>query len=513
MLRLAKSAGTGEITIENGASIVSNVNVQDPVAVVDNALNINGDFSAQNIDFTHAQDFNLDGIDRTIRVNGQVTFESGTNFTGNGSLTSVSNGSGGGVLNLESANNTFGGGLFVTNTGNAAGGVSTSLTSDLNIGQLEAGHNYLGSGNITVSNGNKVTIDSHGYNTTLNDSTLTLQNNGRLDYLDGGNFTLASGVLDGGTANSKGTLGVSGDLIFSGTTLVNTPNIVMSSEDSNTISSTVGGTISGLGHVSKLGSGTVKIDDSITDLSAIDLNITEGTIELSRDNQITSSTNLVLNGGALDTDNYQQSLGSLSLLDNSTILMDNGGITVASRNKNANGWVDGKILTLASSSAWDQVGGSYLRFAADPTFTTKQLSNVAFTGYESGAYVSNSLYSGYWTLLPNGDATNEWNGATSNSDYLWSDAANWLAGIVPDAVDQSATIRDLDGKLNGKTIKVDGDYTLGHLMIEAVGKESFTLGGNGSLTFDDNSDAILHHSGNNIVTFAADVHLADTLNY
>lgn len=513
MLRLAKSAGTGEITIENGASIVSNNVGLDLVAVVDNALDINGDFSAQNIDFTHAQDFNLDGIDRTIRVNGQVTFESGTNFTGNGSLTSVSNGSGGGVLNLESANNTFGGGLFVTNTGNAAGGVSTSLTSDLNIGQLEAGHNYLGSGNITVSNGNKVTIDSHGYNTTLNDSTLTLQNNGRLDYLDGGTFTLASGVLDGGTASSKGTLGVSGDLIFSGTTLVNTPNIVMSSEDSNTISSTVGGTISGLGHVSKLGSGTVKIDDSITDLSAIDLNITEGTIELSRDNQITSSTNLVLNGGALDTDNYQQTLGSLSLLDNSTILMDNGGITVASRNKNANGWVDGKILTLASSSAWDQVGGSYLRFAADPTFTTKQLSNVAFTGYESGAYVSNSLYSGYWTLLPNGDATNEWNGATSNSDYLWSDAANWLAGIVPDAVDQSATIRDLDGNLNGKTIKVDGDYTLGHLMIEAVGKESFTLGGNGSLTFDDNTDAILHHSGNNIVTFAADVHLADTLNY
>lgn len=506
----AGTIGTGDLLIQGGT--IGGGGISAPI---NNQLKIAGDFSASNVDFTQVGDVSLDNAKTTITTIDDVTFDTETNLAGTGALTQITSGNNTATLNLLSANNTFSGGLIVSTNG-GTGGIATSLTSDLNIGQLDAGHNYLGSGNISVTgSNNNVTVDSNGYNGVLNGSTLTLQSGGMFNYLDGGSFTLAGGVLSGGDATTKGTLNVAGDLTFGGTTLTNSPNVQIGTTDTSTLRSSNGGKVSGIGHLTTQGAGKTLLDSSITDLSAIDLYLTDGILQFGADYQVSSTTNVVLNGGTLDTLNYEESLGQLSLKNNSTILVgNNGGVTFSSRATSATNWVDGKRLTLENDgSDWSQQGASYIRFVSNPNFTANQFNNIAFTGYEAGSFLSTDLYAGYFSLLPGGAATTEWDG--SESDNNWSTAGNWLTGIVPDAIGQSATLRGLDSALDGKIINVDGDYTVGHLNLEAASGQSFTLGGAGSLTFNQGGTGTtqLNHSGNNVVTIAADSHLAGTLNY
>ncbi|MBF7978368.1 MULTISPECIES: autotransporter outer membrane beta-barrel domain-containing protein [Rahnella] len=503
--------GSGDLLI-NGGSIESNFTAN---AVVNNKLAIGGDFEATSIDFTQAGDINLANANTTIQTSRAVSFGADANLTGTGSLTQTSSGSARTSLSLLSADNTFSGGLFVLNNG-SSGGPTTSLRSTLDIGQLDPGHNYLGSGNITVTGtSHSIDVKSNGFDGALNGSALNLYTGGIFNYLGGGLFTLAGGVLDGGATGKSGLLNVEGDLSFGATTLAYRPDISVNTNGTSTLRSTNGGNVSGLGHFSTSGTGRVILDSSITNFAAIDVSITQGILQFGADNQVSSTTNFILSGSALDSTDYGQQVGTLSLLDSAAILVgNNGGMTFSSARNSASYWIDGKRLTLENDgSDWNQPGASYVRFISNPNFTASQFANIAFTGYENGSHVSVDLYPGYFSLLPTGAATTEWDGSESNSK--WSTVGNWLTGITPNGVGQSATIRDIDTALTGKTIDVDADYTLGHLNLDAVYGQRFTLGGTGSLTFNQGaSDAAqLNHTGNSVATIAANSHLVSNLQY
>ncbi|WP_159566678.1 autotransporter outer membrane beta-barrel domain-containing protein [Budvicia diplopodorum] len=509
--------GTGDLRIESGAiGTQFNTNKYS----INNRLDIAGDFTADYVRFTHAGDLVLDAV-HTINTNGlsvvpgeiaSTTFSADVNFTGSGGLIK----SGSGTLEILSPNGTFGGGLSAIN-----GTLFTTLSSDLTLGQLNAGHNYLGSADVSVGSATgsaTISVNSAGYAGSLSDSVLNLNNQGQFKFLNGGAFILASGTLDGGTG-SKGTLTVAGDLTFDGTALVNMPGIVVATSTNLTGASRVysgnDGVISGLSSFTKAGSGTTILDSSVTSLAADNIYLTGGVLQLSANNQIASTSNFVLNGGALNANNFTDSLGKLYLRNDSSLLLgSSGGLTFSSVAGGAADWVDGKILTLQNEGQdWTQAGSTYVRFSANPDFTSAQLSNIAFTGYESGSVLSTSRYGGFWTLQPEGLVTNEWSGASGVSNN-WSHAGNWLTGVVPDGAGKSATVRDADSSLNSKIINVDADYSVGRLNIESSSGQSLTLGGSGVLTFDGNgANSRFRHAGLNTVTFSANSHLAGTLAY
>ncbi|MEN3931765.1 autotransporter outer membrane beta-barrel domain-containing protein [Microvirga sp. W0021] len=481
---------------------------------VNNKLDIHGTYvTPNNVFFTYVGDisvdssptFNVTTITTTAGERAATTFAEGLNLVGSGSVKK----DGYGALELMSSNNTFGGGLIVN-----AGTVYTTLTSDLTIGQLDAGHNYLGSGLINVNANSSassvlVSVSSAGYTGKLSGSTLTLNNNGEFAFLDGGAFVLESGVLDGGTTSSKGRLRVAGDLTFGGTTLVNRPDIYVDTTTNTSGSSTIygSGVISGIRDFYKMGNGTTTIDSGIVTFQPSNLYINGGTLRLSADNQISATdTNFVLNGGTFDTAGYRTDIAKLYLRADSSLLLGNtGGITAATRQTAASDWAPSAIWSIQNNGQTWVANDSttYVRFSSDPSFSASELGNIAFTGYESGAKVVTD--SGYWYLIPDATLTNEWGGLAS-PDNKWGTASNWLASVVPNGVNASATIRDADGSLNGKTIEVDTAYTVNRLNIETSSGANFTIGGSGTLTLDGD-DAQIRHAGVNILNLATTINL------
>jgi autotransporter-associated beta strand protein len=181
-----------------------------------------------------------------------------------------------------------------------------------------------------------------------------------------------------------------------------------------------------------------------------------------------------------------------------------GGLTMTTTGLGAN-WSSSAVLLLNNGGGdWLSDGtGSYLRFSNDVTarLTADLLANITFSGYESGAQIANA--GGYYYLLPGAGVarTNEWGGgggATTN----WGAAANWASGTVPNAVNASASIRDVDENLAGKTINVDAGYTISRLNIQ-TSVNNFTLGGGGTLTFAGADATVLFTGGYNILLDAA----------
>ncbi|MDR1817681.1 MAG: hypothetical protein LBR07_05830, partial [Puniceicoccales bacterium] len=131
----------------------------------------------------------------------------------------------------------------------------------------------------------------------------------------------------------------------------------------------------------------------------------------------------------------------------------------------------------ATTTADDVNAANAERYAA---YFQLGLSNVAFSGYSSGAIIVPYTVAGieYYYLLPAGSLTNEWQGDQVNvasvvtpTDYLWSDPNHWLLGYVPDGASASATIRDLDTTLAtaSRAIYIDQPVTLHELYLENTG--------------------------------------------
>ncbi|MEN3929441.1 autotransporter outer membrane beta-barrel domain-containing protein [Microvirga sp. W0021] len=502
----SNNLGTGTLHIQGGAVGGLAASVKN---TINNKLSLEGNFSSQYVRYTYNGDVELDAI-RTITVStnttmpgevASVTFDSGLNFTGSGGL--IFNG--GGTKEILSANNTFSGGLTV-----AYSTLFTTLTSDLVIGQLSPGNNYLGSGDITINSSttSNLKIDSQGHSGTLAGGTLTVANGSYFSFLGGGDFTLAGGTLDATT--NRGFFLVSGDLTFGGTTLLNSPTVVVdtTTNPGNTTTIYGSGTITGINNFLKQGSGTTVLDSGITLFKPNNIYLTAGTLKLGRDNQLNATSGaLYLNGGSFNTDNYRTNIYGVYLYkDSSFILNDYGGVTFARRISGATNWYPNSILTIQNNGqAWvANDSATFIRFTTDPGFSDAELANIAFTGYESGAIVDNST-AGYWYLLPSASTTNEWGGGAAADDN-WGTAANWLNNVVPNAAGESATIRDADSNLDGKTIAVDGNYTIGRLNVEASSGQTFTLGGSGTLTISG-SDARIKHAGVNNLTLAANLNL------
>ncbi|WP_277558685.1 hypothetical protein, partial [Ereboglobus sp. PH5-10] len=504
--------GTGAITIEGSGRIrgynsSSSNETSSYMRRITNQLILNGNLTAGSIYFDYAGDVAL-SANRTITANWStatsayqrhsVTFGENLNFTGAGGLTL--NGAYG--KRLMSGNNTFTGGLSVT------GGALwvAAGNNDVVLGALSAGSNYLGTGNVTV-NGGSIYINTSG-KIILNDSTKTLTlSSGYFGHLAENGIYLSGMKIVGGNGSIRTDRG----LYFDGSQIDNNLNIIFYGT-SPFIASTGSDIYSGdivINQLTKGESGSGYLDSTINSLTAKLVNANSGRLSLGKDNQLIANT-LSLGGGIFNAAGFTNSgIDTLHLKADSTLsLGDTGKLTFNTVGTGTYWSANATLIIQNTDGAWSKLAtsDSYVRFVTDiESILGTKLSNIAFTGYDNGAKVEVGD-GGHYYLLPNASQTNEWSGA--GNDNLWSNSLNWALGSVPSVAGDSASIRDLDSAISGKTIAVDGAHSLGTLNLQAG--SSFTLGGSGTLIFNNNgSDAHINIGGSGLKYVSAAWELAD----
>jgi autotransporter-associated beta strand protein len=327
--------------------------------------------------------FNLDNSTRTIDVGSGGTVNMGWTIVNPGTASGITkNGSGSLVL---TANNTYTG------------------TTTINEGTIQMGHaNGLGSGgNITFGGG----ALQYGSGITT-DISSRLKNSGSAILIDtnSNDVTFASAVDStntlGLTKNGSGTLTLSGNNTYSGTTTINAGTVEISTTGllgggsyagnivntgafliSSNSNQTLSGAISGIGALTKNGSstltltgnnsyngmttinaGTIRLQNTASNSQTIvgDITVSGGQLSLAATNQIADTASVTLTSGSIELSTYNETINSLTM---------SGGSLRRSTN------------TLALNSASSFTGGA-LNFASNTariiTNATSTLGNVTF---------------------------------------------------------------------------------------------------------------------------------------
>jgi autotransporter-associated beta strand protein len=253
--------------------------------------------------------------------------------------------------------------------------------------QMGADQSFTGSGSDTVL--------------CLVDGVLTLGNNTNARTLTvEGDVDLAGGNLSGGTqVGTKGTIASSGgDFINNGATFTNTPNLASTTSGGNSLGGSAG--YSGIGTLTMAGSGAFTLDQTI---AAQTIDVQSGTMLLGADNRIGNSTNMILSGGTFATNGYSDSLGTLTLTEDSIIDFGGGDSILSFANSSGETWNPNATLTIINWSGQPGYGngGSQLFFGNnDSGLSSAQLGQIFFADYADSDFYINNLHLADGEVVP-----------------------------------------------------------------------------------------------------------------
>ncbi|OAM89120.1 autotransporter-associated beta strand repeat-containing protein [Termitidicoccus mucosus] len=509
--------GSGTLTILGGRIMGGGNSTDRATTIVTNPLAIEGNFTASYITFGYGGDVVLTGT-RTITVNEaaqnisygrSVTFSATTNLVGSGGLAKAGTM---GALYLNSGGNTFEGGLFLN-----SGYLYTEVRSGgLVIGALAPGQNYLGSGSINISGGATLWNSLGGNFAELRGTVVV--NNGYLGFYSNGTVTLQNTgtlVTQGGGGGLTFQNAIT--LINNGVTLAGAPNLTFSTTGSSAIT---GQALTGISTLSKSNIGDLWLS---TTVSANALSISGGQLILNQSGNGFGTVNLA--GGQLRAGTTTaNTLGVLRLTGNAGIYMEKDSVLTFSSlsGTSPSDWTPAMQLNLANDdNDWNYTGhlgvtNNYIYIgnitAGNAGNYAAQLDRIAFAGRAPGAIFLADASGTKYYLAPTGAAIDEWSGNIGD-DYTgatWNSATNWASGHVPNAPGAYAGIRDIDQKLDGKTITVDGAFKVGTLEVSSNNARIILSGG--TLAFDNGgSPAHLNTSNGNLLTINSTLLLEDDL--
>jgi|WetSurMetagenome_2_1015567.scaffolds.fasta_scaffold00144_3 hypothetical protein len=410
-------------------------------------LNVGGNFSsAGNFNFTYAN-FPATAV---LNVTGNLSMTGGTfnmsttsstgtlnlggNFTqSGGTITESSTGSGSIIFNGTGTQLYTSGGTisntinFTVNSGSTlqmgAGGTTSLITGSIGSFTLSSGATLgitsadgisktAATGNIQVSGTRTYSTGaSYIYNGTIaqvtgdglmqnNAANLTIDNGSGVSLTEAttisGLLTISNGTLNLGNHNlTVGSLTGSGAISNSSGTA---SNVTLTVGSDNTSPAVYSGAISNGSATSvsliKTGIGTLSL--SGTNIYTGATTVTGGILQSEAANSLSSSSNVVLNGGTVktgDVTGYSQAAGTLGLQSGSTIALGTGNHTLTFNASNGLTWAGGATLTI---TGWIGTAGSsgtagQIFIGSDGNgLTADQLSKITFNGYNAGAIMLSS---------------------------------------------------------------------------------------------------------------------------
>ncbi|MCX6266908.1 MAG: autotransporter-associated beta strand repeat-containing protein [Bacteroidetes bacterium] len=302
------------------------------------------------------------------------------------------------TINIPSSStNSYVGALNSSNTNTFSGPITGS--SNLNLEEINSGGTieFAGiislSGSLNVSGSGTVKLSaSNSYTgvTTISSGILKLGASGVVP--DASAVTVTSTLDFSGFSETVGSIAGAGLITSSA---AGNPILTAGGDNSNTAYSGImqNGSATTVG-LTKTGTGILTLSGANTYTGAT--TITGGTLRLGAADRIANTSNVVLNGGTLSTGattGYSETVGTLSLSDNSTIALGTGLHTLTFAASNGLSWVSGKTITI---TGWTGGGGAtgtagkIFVGGSNTGLISGQLAQISFTGYTGTATILSS---------------------------------------------------------------------------------------------------------------------------
>ncbi len=432
------SSGAATINISSAVSGGGYLNLTAPAGIYGYpVVNLNAMAGTAGLTYDVASNLNL-ATSAYFQGNGTATFNFSGAISGNGGIIK----SGSSVLTLSGAN-TFTGdtqvaqGTLVLAHSNAlqnstldynGGGLSLGCLTAVTLGGLKGNEN-LNLDNVALASGYNNQSTTYGGSLSgsmafgkFGDGVLTLT--GSNTYR--GETFLAWGTLVLGNTNAlqnSTLIYYGGDLCFESITnanfgglqygtcatlsLTSTSNQpVTLSVGSNNQSTTYSGPITGLGSLIKTGTGTLTLERSPASSGpntyAGPTTITSGTLALGSENALPANSDLILNGGTLATNGYSQTLGGLTVADDSYIDFGNGNSWLLLADSHLATW-SGDLTILNWSGSESGLGTDKVKFGSSASsLTADQLRHIFFVDPYglTGTFGATMLSTGEVVALP-----------------------------------------------------------------------------------------------------------------
>jgi hypothetical protein len=292
-------------------------------------------------------------------------------------------------LTIETTAQPIGTNFWDNDSGNNLWGTAVNWVGDIvpgNNQDIFFGNDY-GTGPETVNVQANRTVRSLNFD---NPSPYTLNNN-RI------NFDALTGINSINVAESNGVAvspinhTINSEIRFS-------TDLTITNVTSNA-TLVLAGVVDGLntGNINIEGGGTVRVEDTVRRVPVI--NINDGTLQLGNNNVISNNVAINLGGGTLDTNGFNDRVGTLTLSGSSTIDLGAGGSLLYFADSSSTTWNSGAILNIANWDGSPTGGGSdrVLFLNSSSSLTVGQLSQIRFlnpTGFAPGTYTAKILANG-----------------------------------------------------------------------------------------------------------------------
>jgi autotransporter-associated beta strand protein len=152
----------------------------------------------------------------------------------------------------------------------------------------------------------------------------------------------------------------------------------------------------------QVNAGRLVISGSLSGTTAVA--ISGGTLQLGAAERINNAAAFTLNGGSLETAGFSETVGSLSLMGDSTIDLGAGNSVLSFADSSGSLWTAGTLLTIANWSGLSGGGGmDQLYFGNSASGLGSHLSAIHFLnpdGFAPGTYGAQILPTGEVVAIP-----------------------------------------------------------------------------------------------------------------